>query len=130
MRALPFAIVAMLSWATAGYPGPQELVFEDGFESCNLYYQDNDNDGYGNPATAMNLADVLYRRGDYERARFYVRRVNGSAELRNAESLWLGARIENRLSNPQGVRELGNQLRSAYPTSREAAAFERGALDD
>ena len=84
----------------------------------------------GNPATAMNLADVLYRRGDYERARFYVRRVNGSADLRNAESLWLGARIENRLANPQGVRELGHQLRSAYPNSREAAAFERGGFDD
>ena len=59
-----------------------------------------------------------------------MRRVNGSADLRNAESLWLGARIENRLANPQGVRELGNQLRSAYPNSREAAAFERGGFDD
>jgi type IV pilus assembly protein PilF len=84
----------------------------------------------GNPATAMNLADVLYRRGEFERARFYVRRVNGNAELRNAESLWLAARIENRLANPQGVRDLGNQLRSAYPASREAAAFERGAFDE
>ncbi len=83
-----------------------------------------------NPATAMNLADVLYRRGDYERARFYVRRVNNNAELRNAESLWLAARIENRLANPQGVRDLGNQLRSSYPSSREAAAFERGIFDE
>ena len=84
----------------------------------------------GNPATAMNLADVLYRRGEFERARFYVRRVNNDAQLRNAESLWLAARIEHRLSNPQGVRDLGNQLRSAYPASREAAAFERGAFDE
>lgn len=83
-----------------------------------------------NPATAMNLADVLYRRGEYERARFYVRRVNGNAELRNAESLWLAARIENRLSNPQGVRNFGNQLRSSYPNAREAAAFEQGVFDE
>ncbi len=83
-----------------------------------------------NPATAMNLADVLYRRGDYERARFYVRRVNNNGELRNAESLWLAARIENRLANPQGVRDLGNQLRSSYPSSREAQAFERGIFDE
>jgi len=84
----------------------------------------------GNPATAMNLADVLYRRGDFERARFYVRRVNGNAELRNPESLWLAARVENRLGNAQGVRDLGNQLRSSYPNSREAGAFERGAFDE
>ncbi|WP_428424206.1 type IV pilus biogenesis/stability protein PilW [Methylibium sp.] len=83
-----------------------------------------------NPATAMNLADVLYRRGEYERARFYVRRVNNNVDLRNAESLWLAARIENRLINPQGVRDLGNQLRASYPNSREAAAFERGVFDE
>jgi type IV pilus assembly protein PilF len=83
----------------------------------------------GNPATAMNLADVLYRRGEYERARFYVRRVNNNAELRNAQSLWMAARIERRLGNAQGVREFGNQLLSRYPQSREAAAFERGAFD-
>jgi len=84
----------------------------------------------GNPATAMNLADVLYRRGDFERARFYVRRVNGNAELRNPESLWLAARVENKLGNAQGVRDLGNQLRSSYPNSREAGAFERGAFNE
>lgn len=83
-----------------------------------------------NPATSMNLAAVLYQRGEYERARFYVRRVNGVTELRNAESLWLAARIENRLGNQQGVRDFGNQLRSSYPASREAAAFERGSFDE
>lgn len=84
----------------------------------------------GNPATAMNLAEVLYRRGDFERARFYVRRVNGNAELRNAESLWLAARVEHRLGNQQGAAELGNQLRASYPESREARAMERGAFDE
>lgn len=84
----------------------------------------------GNPATAMNLADVLLRLGEYDRARFYVRRVNNNTELRNAESLWLAARIERRLGNSQGVRDLGNQLLSRYPASREAAAFERGAFNE
>jgi type IV pilus assembly protein PilF len=84
----------------------------------------------GNPAIAMNLAEVLYRRADYERARFYVRRVNNQAELRNAESLWLAARVERKLGNDSGVRELGNQLRERYPKSREASAFEWGAFDD
>jgi len=84
----------------------------------------------GNPATAVNLADVLYRRGEFERARFYVRRVNGSAELQNAESLWLAARIERKLGNDSGARDYGTQLRDRYPQSREAAAFGRGSFDE
>lgn len=80
----------------------------------------------GNPVTAVNLADVLYRRGEFERARFYVRRVNQSAELSNAESLWLAMRIERKLGNQQGVRDLGSQLLSRYPRSSEALAYEAG----
>ena len=84
----------------------------------------------GNPAIGMNLSDVLYRRGEYERARFYVRRVNASADFRNAESLWLAARIERKLGNDSGVRDLAAQLRDRYPSSREAEALERGRFDD
>jgi type IV pilus assembly protein PilF len=84
----------------------------------------------GNPATAMNLADVLYRRGEFERARFYVRRVNGQTDLQNAESLWLAARIERKMGNDSGARDYGNQLRDRYPQSREAAAFGRGSFDE
>lgn len=84
----------------------------------------------GNPATAINLADVLYRRGEFERARFYVRRVNGQTELQNAESLWLAARIERKMGNDSGARDYGNQLRDRYPQSREAAAFGRGSFDE
>ena len=43
----------------------------------------------GNPITGYNLANLLYRRGDYKRAQFYIRRLNNS-ELANAETLWLG----------------------------------------
>lgn len=84
----------------------------------------------GNPATAMNLAAVLHRRGDYERARFYVRRVNAVPQLVNAESLWLAARIEHKLGNRGGARDFGEQLRRRFPGSREAAAFEQGRYDE
>ena len=49
-------------------------------------------DGY--LQTAYTLADVQYRRGEYERARFYIDRVNKSADQSNAQTLWLGSRIE------------------------------------
>lgn len=84
----------------------------------------------GNPVAAMNLALVLYRQGEYERARFYVRRVNSTPELVNAETLWLAARIEHRLGNRGGVNEFGRELLQRFPRSREAANFERGRFDD
>lgn len=83
-----------------------------------------------NPATATNLADVLYRRGEYERARFYVRRVNNVSELANPETLWLAARIENMLGNRNGVADFGNQLRNRFPRSREAVLYERGQFNE
>jgi type IV pilus assembly protein PilF len=73
---------------------------------------------------------VLYRRGELERARFYVRRVNSTAALATAESLWLAVRIENRLGNLNGRDELGNQLRSRFPTARETNALELGRFDE
>jgi type IV pilus assembly protein PilF len=83
-----------------------------------------------NPSTAVNLSEVLYRRGDYERARFYIRRVNSVPNLTGSQTLWLAARIERRLGNRSGVQELGDQLRRRFPDSREAASFERGQFDE
>lgn len=82
------------------------------------------------PFTATNLSEVLYRRGEYERARFYVRRVNAQPDVVNAQTLWLAARIENKLGNRQGASEFGAQLRNRFPDSREAAAFARSAFDE
>jgi type IV pilus assembly protein PilF len=84
----------------------------------------------GNPATAVNLAEVLYRRGELERARFYIRRVNASREVSSAQTLWLAARIEHKLGNRQGVQEFGNQLRNRFPQSRETVAYEQGKFDE
>jgi type IV pilus assembly protein PilF len=83
-----------------------------------------------NPSTALNLAEVLYRRGDYERARFYIRRVNQREDLSNAQTLWLALRIENRMGNRGGVEDFGRQLRNRFPQSPEALAYERGRFDE
>lgn len=83
-----------------------------------------------NPAVSVNLAEVLYRRNELERARFYIKRVNAQPEQSNAETLWLAARIERRAQNAGALRELGQQLVARFPQSREAAAYERGAFDD
>jgi type IV pilus assembly protein PilF len=83
-----------------------------------------------NPVVGYNLSDVLYRRGEYERARFFVRRINQSKEYSNAQTLWLAMRIENRIGNRPAVATLGQELRERYPQARETAAFERGRFDD
>ena len=83
-----------------------------------------------NPTVALNLSEVLYRRGDYERARFYIRRVNNREDLVNAQTLWLALRIENRIGNRGGVEEYARQLRSRFPQSPEALSYERGRIDE
>jgi type IV pilus assembly protein PilF len=83
-----------------------------------------------NPSISVNLSEVLYKRGDYERARFFIRRVNAVPNFQGAQTLWLAARIEHRLGNRTGAQELGNQIRSRFPDSREAGMFERGQFDE
>ena len=83
-----------------------------------------------NPSTGLNLAEVLFRQQQFERARFYIGRVNDKPENANAQTLWLAARIEHKLGRPLNERVLGDQLRGRFPKSPEAALFERGQFDD
>ena len=84
----------------------------------------------GNPATAVNLSEVLFQRGNFERARFIIRRVNAQSEVSNAQTLWLAARIENKLGNVQAAQSLGKELRDRFPQSPEAGAFEHRRFDE
>jgi type IV pilus assembly protein PilF len=83
-----------------------------------------------NPAVSVNLAEVLYRKGDLERARFYVRRVNLQRDLSNSQTLWLAVKVENKLNNAEGAREWGRQLKERFPQSAEAAAYEWGRFNE
>jgi len=83
----------------------------------------------GNPVTAYNLATLLFQRGDYVRAQFYLRRLNNT-ELANAESLWLGVRAERRMENREAMLQLAAQLLKRFPQSREASAYQLGKFDE
>lgn len=82
------------------------------------------------PVVAYNLADVLYRGQKYERAQFYIRRVNAKTEQSNAQSLWLALRIERRMGNSAGVDELSQLLRRRHPQSPELQALDGGRFDE
>jgi len=83
-----------------------------------------------NPTIAVNLADALYRNAQYERARFYIRRVNNRPELASAQTLWLAARIEHKLGQQEQVNGLGAQLHNRFPDAPETVLFEKGKFDE
>ncbi len=83
-----------------------------------------------NPTTAYNLAEVLLHRGELDRARFYVQRVNARPEQVTAQSLWLAARIERRLGNLAAVQEIGARLHQRFADATETMQFDRGRFDD
>lgn len=83
----------------------------------------------GNPIAAYNLATLLFKRGENTRAQFIVRRLNNS-ELANAESLWLGIKIERRVGDRLAERQLAEQLRNRFGQSREAGLYLREAFNE
>lgn len=83
----------------------------------------------GNPVTGYNLASILFRRGELTRAQFYVRRLN-NGDFANAESLWLGIKVERRLQNTDALKQLSDQLSKRFPQSREMHSLEKGSFDD
>jgi type IV pilus assembly protein PilF len=83
-----------------------------------------------NPVTAYNLSELLLQRGELERARFLVRRVNAVPEQVSAQSLWLAARIERRLGRDDAVQTLGAEMRKRFPQAPETLRLELGKFDE
>jgi type IV pilus assembly protein PilF len=84
----------------------------------------------GNPATAVNLSEVLFRMGELERARVFIRRVNNLSDVVSSQTLWLAARIESRMGNQVELNEIGRQLRSRFPQARETVMFDNGQFNE
>jgi len=83
----------------------------------------------GNPITGYNLANLLFLKNEDVRARFYIRRINNTG-LANAETLWLGIKVERRLGDQAAMAQLGGQLLKRFAQSTQAAAYQRGAFDE
>ena len=83
----------------------------------------------GNPIIGYNLAQLLFQRGEYTRAQFYIRRLNNS-DLANAESLWLGIKVEDRMNDKVALDQLADQLRKRYPQSKERQSLDRRAFNE
>ena len=83
----------------------------------------------GNPITGYNLASLLYQSNELTRAQFYIRRINNT-DLANAESLWLGIKIERKMNNRVAMLQLADQLQHRYPESRQLIAYQQGAFNE
>ena len=82
-----------------------------------------------NPIVAYNLSSLLSRRGEHQRAQVYIRRLNNS-EWANAESLWLGIKIERAVGDAVAQEQLASQLSKRFPQSREQSWYEQGRFNE
>lgn len=83
----------------------------------------------GNPVVGYNLSALLMQRDNLPRAQFYIRRLN-NGEWANAESLWLGIKVERALGDNVAMRQLAVQLNKRFPDSKEWHRYERGAFHE
>ena len=81
-------------------------------------------------ATALNLADVQYRRGEYRaRTLLHRSRQQGAGADQRAIAVAVGAHRAQARQRP-GRQDLGSQLRERFPNSPEALAFEQGRFNE
>ena len=83
----------------------------------------------GNPVAAYNLARLMFEEGEVQAAQSHARALN-DGPMANAETLWLGIKIERQLDNPFAVAALAGRLRDGFGQSRELSAFDKGAFHD
>jgi type IV pilus assembly protein PilF len=79
----------------------------------------------GNPQAIYHLADVSYRRGNFDAARKRMTEVVRLVEP-GPEMLWLLLRIERRLRNRADEQSLAAQLRRKFPDSAEYQELLKG----
>lgn len=82
----------------------------------------------GNPQASFYLADINYRRGNFDAARKYLMDA-AHAENAPAEVLWLSLRTERRLGNRTAEESLAARLRRKYPESEEYQQMLKGNFE-
>lgn len=71
----------------------------------------------------VQLASVLYDKGEYFKARAFVQRFEATAQSSRPDALMLGRNIELRLGNGHGAGEYTRKLLQDFPESEQARAL-------
>ncbi len=78
----------------------------------------------------LELADIAYQRGDYQRAKLVLEKYNQSRRRPTPRGLWLGVRLENQLGNKDAEASQGLALRNLFPNSRENQEYQNWLNDE
>ncbi len=76
----------------------------------------------------INLAQLRYRRGEFDQARVLIAEFNRGVEP-TAESLWLALRIERKLGDKATESSLAEQIRRRFGGSPEFQSLQRGQYE-
>jgi type IV pilus assembly protein PilF len=79
----------------------------------------------GHPLAGLRMADLYYRTGRLDEARKELSDVERKMEP-NAETLWLGVRVERKLGDRAAEARFVTQLRRKFPNSREYQELLKG----
>lgn len=79
--------------------------------------------GPDNSEALFQMANVLYLKEDFFRARAFFQRYEAVGQV-SAESLLLGRNIELRLGNATAAQEYTRRLRQSYPDSQQARSLD------
>jgi type IV pilus assembly protein PilF len=72
------------------------------------------------PSALLQMSTLSFDTGDLLPARAFLQRFEAVAR-HNAQSLWLGVRIERTLDNPPAAADYARQLREQFPRAEETA---------
>lgn len=75
------------------------------------------------------LAEIMFERGDYMKARAFVERYMGTGRV-TADVLYLAMRVENRLGDRRAEARYASQLADRFPDSPEARRLAEQREDD
>lgn len=81
-----------------------------------------------NAQAIYHLSSLAYKRGDYFNAKKYLGELHRLMEP-NAESLWLGVRIERKIGDRQAEASYSSQLRRKFAGSPEHQAMQQGKFE-
>ncbi len=82
-----------------------------------------------NPIATFNLARLFYKNKEWQRAQFYIKRLNASDNA-NSESIWLQLKVERKMKNHNEVSQLGQRLKTEFSASHENTLLDQEAFYD
>jgi len=77
-----------------------------------------------NAQALYQLADVLYQKNDYFKARAFIQRYESLGEQVNPEALLLARNIEIKLGNNDAARDYTRRLRDQFPDSQQTRSLD------